>query len=68
LPAERDELRLLYEMGWETANVHQGSKKASKVILPDLKKRPAHWLHEASVAMANATTEDWKAWKAAGRR
>ena len=68
LPCERDELRLLYEMGWETANVHLGSKRAIKDVLPDLKKRPVNWLHEASQAMAKATMEDWKEWKAVGRR
>jgi hypothetical protein len=68
LPKQRDELRLLYEMGWETANVHLGSKKAVRKVLPELRKRPAHWLHEASEAMASATMEDWKEWKAAERR
>jgi len=68
LPTLQDELRLLYEMGWETANVHLGSKKAAKGILPDLRKRPATWLHEASEAMAKATLEDWKEWQATGRR
>ena len=68
LPAERDELRLLYEMGWETANVHLGSKKAIKDVRADLRKRPTNWLHEASEAMAKATMEDWQEWKAAGKR
>ena len=68
LPAERDELRLLYEMGWETANVHLGSKKAIKDVQADLRKRPTNWLHEASEAMAKATMEDWQEWKAAGKR
>jgi Uncharacterized protein conserved in bacteria (DUF2252) len=65
LPEARDELRLLYEMGWETANVHLGSKRAIKAVLSDLRKRPMGWLHEASQAMAKATMEDWKEWKAA---
>jgi hypothetical protein len=64
LPTQRDELRLLYEMGRETANVHLGSKKAIKIVVRDLKKRPARWLHEASEAMAQVTMEDWKEWKA----
>jgi hypothetical protein len=68
LPKERDELHLLYEMGWETANVHLGSKRAVKDVLSDLRKRPTHWLHEASQAMTKATIEDWKEWKAAGKR
>ncbi len=66
LPKERDELRLLYEMGRETANVHLGSKKALRRVVVDLDKRPASWLHEASEAMAHATVEDWKEWKARG--
>src|SRR5579871_2297237 len=63
LPTQRDESRLLYEMGWETANIHLGSKKASKRIREDLKKRPANWLRDAAKAMARATTADWKEWK-----
>jgi hypothetical protein len=64
LPEERDELRLLYEMGWETANVHLGSKRAIKAVLSDLEKRPINWLHEASQAMTKVTVGDWKEWKA----
>ena len=30
MPKERDELRLLHAMGWETANVHLGSIKAAR--------------------------------------
>ncbi|HVM59563.1 MAG TPA: DUF2252 family protein [Verrucomicrobiae bacterium] len=63
LPNRRDESRLLYEMGWETANVHLGSKKAVRKILADLRKRPANWLRHAAEAMARATTADWNEWK-----
>jgi hypothetical protein len=66
LPKQRDELRLLYEMGRETANVHLGSKKVIRRVQGDLDKRPATWLHEACEAMAKATVQDWKEWKAAG--
>jgi hypothetical protein len=62
LPKRRNELRLLYEMGWETANVHLGSPKTVKAIRKDLKRRPARWLEEASAAMATATKKDWKEW------
>jgi hypothetical protein len=60
LPAKRDEERLLYAMGWETANIHLGSRNAMRAILRDLKKRPARWLHHASKAMSAATARDWK--------
>ena len=30
LPRNRDELRLLFAMGWETANIHLGSRSALK--------------------------------------
>jgi hypothetical protein len=65
LPGQRDELRLLYEMGRETANVHLGSKKAIRHVGRDLNRRPAAWLHQASEAMAEATVEDWEEWKKA---
>ena len=64
MPKERDEARLLYSMGFETANVHLGARRAAKALLRDLKKRPHLWLHEASAEMVKATTEDWERWRA----
>lgn len=64
MPRKRDEARLLYSMGFETANVHLGTNKAAKAILRDLHKRPHLWLHRASAAMVKATTEDWERWRA----
>ena len=56
MPKERDESRLLRAMGFETANVHLGTPRAAKLILRDLGKRPADWLHEAATAMVKATS------------
>src|SRR6185369_13130454 len=42
LPRERDELRLLHAMGWETANVHLGTAKA-RTLFADIQSRPANW-------------------------
>jgi hypothetical protein len=64
LPKERDELRLLHAMGWETANVHLGTGKA-KTLLADLKKRPQEWLLKAAHAMEKAVQEDFQEYKAA---
>jgi hypothetical protein len=63
-PAERDETKLLHAMGWETANLHIGSKRTER-ILADLGKRPRNWLHKAAVNMLAATTQDWNEWRAA---
>jgi hypothetical protein len=63
LPKERDESRLLFEMGFETGNVHLASRGAVKPVLRDLKVRGPHWLHEAASAMANATLKDWDEWR-----
>ena len=65
LPRAHDEHRLLYEMGRETANVHLGSKRATKAVARDLHRRPARWLHVATRAMVEATGKDWEEWKAA---
>jgi Uncharacterized protein conserved in bacteria (DUF2252) len=65
LPAKRDEERLLYAMGWETANIHLGSRAAISSVLRDLKKRPARWLHHAGKAMVAATRRDWKDYRRA---
>jgi hypothetical protein len=68
MPKERDESRLLRAMGFETANVHLGTPSAAKVILRDLNKRPANWLHEAATAMVKAVTADWDEWRKTVRR
>jgi hypothetical protein len=62
LPKERDEMRLLHAMGWETANIHLGTGKA-KTILADLKKRPQGWLLKAARTMERAVLEDFKEYK-----
>jgi len=60
------EMRLLYAMGWETANIHLGTRRSSKLILRHLQKQKGKWLHTASEAMLNAVREDWKVWKKQG--
>ena len=62
LPRSRDELKLLHAMGWETANIHLGSKEAVHRVRQDLKKRPVAWLRKSSKAMTQATFGDWKKW------
>ena len=62
LPEKRDELRLLNVMGWETANVHLGSKSSASRVYKDLNRRPANWLRRSAEAMAKATVQDWKEW------
>ena len=62
LPATHDAVKLLYAMGWETANVHLGSVKAP-VLLRDLAKRESGWLHKAAEEMFESTTHDWEGWK-----
>ena len=63
LPESRDEERLLYAMGWETANAHFGTPRAIPAIKRDLARRPANWLHKAAKAMLHATERDWREWK-----
>jgi hypothetical protein len=63
MPKVRDEIKLLYSMGFETANVHLGSKGAVRKIKAALGKLPPHWIHEACEIMLSATMKDWKAWR-----
>lgn len=63
LPRNRDEHRLLHAMGWETANIHLGSRDAAARIGRDLAKRKDTWLRDAAKAMVEATMRDWKEWK-----
>jgi hypothetical protein len=62
LPAERDELRLLHAMGWETANVHLGTGRA-KTLAADLAKRPRGWLFRAAKSMEKAMVADFEEYK-----
>jgi len=62
LPDNRDELRLLWAMGWETANVHLGTKEAVARIARHLRKMPANWLYVAAKAMAESVISDWNVW------
>jgi len=63
LPEKRDEERLLYAMGFETANIHLGSNDAMKSVRRDLSKRKPDWLHEAAQEMTKAVLMDWEEWK-----
>lgn len=62
LPKKRDEERLLHAMGFETANIHWGSKRAMKAVRRDLAKRKSGWLREAVKAMSKTINEEWTAW------
>lgn len=61
LPKERDEIRLLTAMGWETANIHLGTGKA-RVLLADLQSRPAGWLLKDARKMEKAVMADFDAY------
>jgi len=61
--SERDIYKLLYSMGYETANIHLGDPNAKTKILDDLAHRHEGWLKEAYERMMKAMTEDWGAWK-----
>jgi hypothetical protein len=61
LPKERDEIRLLTAMGWETANIHLGSVKP-RVLAADLKKRKPGWLLDAARKMEKAVMQDFEAY------
>jgi len=61
IPRERDELRLLHAMGWETANIHLASVKPS-ILQADLAKRPDDWLFSAAHKMEKAVLADFTAY------
>lgn len=68
LAKERDEARLLYSMGWETANMHFGSLQAVPKIRRDLAQKKGRWLHKAAKAMCKATMKDWEDWRKGWRK
>jgi uncharacterized protein (DUF2252 family) len=65
LPRNRDELRLLFAMGWETANIHLGSPAARKPVRQYLDRLKPNWLSAAAKDMADAILRDWRAWRKA---
>jgi len=68
LPRNRDENRLLWMMGWETANIHLGSAGKVHPILADLAERKSDWLLNAAARMARAVERDWRKWRKLSRR
>jgi len=66
LKAQGEEFRLLRAMGWETANIHLGTRPARKAILRHLQKQKPKWLHQATLAMLDAVRKDWRDWKKDG--
>jgi hypothetical protein len=63
LPKKKTELKLLRAMGFESANIHLGTKNAAKKIAGDLRQRPSRWLHKSAIAMEQGTMRDWKQWR-----
>jgi hypothetical protein len=63
LPKKCEEARLLRAMGFETANIHLGSRSAVKDVRRDLAKRSPAWLHEAVRTMQAAVKKDWEEWR-----
>jgi hypothetical protein len=66
LKAQGEELRLLRAMGWETANIHLGTRSARKAILRHMQKQKGKWLHQATDEMLQAVRLDWKTWNKGG--
>jgi len=62
LPKKVDEALLLEAMGFETANVHLGSKTAMKALRNDLAKRKDGWLHAAARKMTESVEDDYEEW------
>ena len=63
LSKDRDETRLLYSMGWETANMHFGTPQAIAKVKHDIEARRGRWLHKAAKTMLAASTKDWEKWR-----
>jgi hypothetical protein len=63
LPSRRDEHTLLYCMGFEVANVHLGTKGATKKVLADLDKRKGRWLFDSARSMRKLIRRDFEEWR-----
>ncbi|HLX43457.1 MAG TPA: DUF2252 family protein [Bryobacteraceae bacterium] len=62
LPTKHDAMRLLRAMGWETANVHMGTRPARE-LAADLGKRKPGWLQAAAIEMVECVMKDWTRWR-----
>src|SRR5262249_7624261 len=62
LPEQRDELGLVFAMGWETANVHLGSL-SNRTLLRDIKARPQGLLRRAAASLRAAIGSDFETWQ-----
>jgi hypothetical protein len=62
LPRGHDEARLLWMMGWETANIHLGTAKLRRLVLADLGRRKSAWLAKAAVRTGETVERDWRRW------
>ena len=67
LPTRRDEARLLHAMGFETANVHGGTRNAARTIRKELDRLESRWLHDAAKRFAAEVIRDWRSWRRASR-
>ena len=63
LGPERDETRMMRAMGWDTANVHLGTRAVAKDVLNDLKKRQPNWLRKSAEKMVSVILSDWELWR-----
>jgi hypothetical protein len=63
LPSNRDECRMLFSMGWETANIHLGNHDAVKAIRKHLSNQKSSWLYAAARDMVAAVRKDWQVWR-----
>ena len=68
LPRNRDEDRLLWMMGWETANMHLGTPAQRQPILADLRRRGTRWLSPAAHRMVQLVERDWRKWRKGSSR
>ncbi|HYB66880.1 MAG TPA: DUF2252 family protein [Candidatus Acidoferrales bacterium] len=66
LPKKIDEERLLWAMGFETANVHLGSESAVNNVRRDVSRRKPDWLHSAMKKMTHSVLEDYEDWCKSG--
>jgi uncharacterized protein (DUF2252 family) len=61
LPRGHDEARLLWMMGWETANIRLVPKQR-RAVLADLGRRRNGWLLKAAERTGETVARDWRRW------
>ncbi|MHB8636318.1 MAG: DUF2252 family protein [Fimbriimonadaceae bacterium] len=63
MPEQREELKMVYAMGFELGNIHFASRQQVPQLLAHLRKQPKKWLRKSVEQMADLVAADFEAYR-----